>query len=45
MKRQFISCKQIKKLENAPLNPIICIGNYYVDKKLKKELMKVMFLN
>jgi DNA polymerase III delta prime subunit len=29
-----------QKLENHTLNPIICIGNYYVDKKIK-ELMKV----
>jgi ATPase family associated with various cellular activities (AAA) len=29
-----------QKLENMTLNPIICIGNYYVDKKIK-ELMKV----
>lgn len=29
-----------QKLESMTLNPIICIGNYYVDKKIK-ELMKV----
>ena len=29
-----------QKMENITLNPIICIGNYYVDKKIK-ELMKV----
>ncbi len=29
-----------QKLENMTLNPIICIGNYNVDKKIK-ELMKV----
>jgi len=29
-----------QKLENYTLNPIICIGTYFVDKKLK-ELMKV----
>jgi DNA polymerase III delta prime subunit len=29
-----------QKLEETTLNPIICIGNYYVDKKIK-ELMKV----
>jgi len=29
-----------QKLENVTLNPIICIGNYYLDKKMK-ELMKV----
>lgn len=29
-----------QKLEHVSLNPIICIGNYYVDKKIK-ELMKV----
>lgn len=29
-----------QKLENISLNPIICIGNYFFDKKIK-ELMKV----
>tara|TARA_B110000858_G_scaffold186379_1_gene229515 strand:- start:103 stop:1419 length:1317 start_codon:yes stop_codon:yes gene_type:complete len=29
-----------QKLEDVTLNPIICIGNYHVDKKIK-ELMKV----
>jgi DNA polymerase III delta prime subunit len=29
-----------QKLENKTMNPIICIGNYYIDKKIK-ELMKV----
>jgi DNA replication protein DnaC len=29
-----------QKTEHITLNPIICIGNYYVDKKIK-ELMKV----
>lgn len=29
-----------QKLEETTLNPIICIGNYHVDKKIK-ELMKV----
>ena len=29
-----------QKLENITMNPIICIGNYYIDKKIK-ELMKV----
>lgn len=29
-----------QKLEQFTMNPIICIGNYYVDKKIK-ELMKV----
>jgi hypothetical protein len=29
-----------QKLEHVTLNPIICIGNYYVDKKMK-ELKKV----
>jgi SpoVK/Ycf46/Vps4 family AAA+-type ATPase len=29
-----------QKTENMTLNPIICIGNYFVDKKIK-ELMKV----
>jgi DNA polymerase III delta prime subunit len=29
-----------QKLENKTMNPIICIGNYYMDKKIK-ELMKV----
>ena len=29
-----------QKAENMTLNPIICIGNYFIDKKIK-ELMKV----
>jgi DNA polymerase III delta prime subunit len=29
-----------QRLENLTLNPIICIGNYYIDKKIR-ELMKV----
>ena len=29
-----------QKLEEVTLNPIICIGNYHIDKKIK-ELMKV----
>jgi len=29
-----------QKLESVTMNPIICIGNYYIDKKIK-ELMKV----
>jgi DNA polymerase III delta prime subunit len=29
-----------QKLENKTFNPVICIGNYYIDKKIK-ELMKV----
>ena len=29
-----------QKMENKTLNPIICIGNYYIDKKIK-ELIKV----
>jgi len=29
-----------QKLESMTMNPIICIGNYYIDKKMK-ELMKV----
>jgi DNA polymerase III delta prime subunit len=29
-----------QKLENMTMNPIICIGNYYIDKKIR-ELMKV----
>jgi Cdc6-like AAA superfamily ATPase len=39
---KLIRQKKTKKqrLENVTLNPIICIGNYYVDKKIK-ELMKV----
>jgi len=37
MIRQKKTKKQ--KLENKTMNPIICIGNYYVDKKIK-ELMK-----
>lgn len=31
-----------QKLESVTLNPIICIGNYYMDKKIK-ELMKVCY--
>ena len=39
---KLIRQKKTKKqrLENMTLNPIICIGNYYIDKKIK-ELMKV----
>jgi DNA polymerase III delta prime subunit len=39
---KLIRQKKTKKqrLENKTSNPIICIGNYYVDKKIK-ELMKV----
>jgi DNA polymerase III delta prime subunit len=39
---KMIRQKKTKKqrLENVTLNPIICIGNYYMDKKIK-ELMKV----
>ena len=39
---KLIRQKKIKKqkLENLTMNPIICIGNYYVDKKIK-ELIKV----
>ena len=39
---KLIRQKKTKKqrLENITLNPIICIGNYYVDKKIR-ELMKV----
>ena len=29
-----------QKLEEITLNPIICIGNYHIDKKIK-ELIKV----
>jgi hypothetical protein len=29
-------------MENKTMNPIICIGNYYIDKKIK-ELMKVCY--
>jgi hypothetical protein len=29
-----------QKLESVTMNPIICIGNYYIDKKIR-ELMKV----
>ena len=32
-----------QKLEEVTMNPIICIGNYHVDKKMK-ELMKVCHL-
>jgi Cdc6-like AAA superfamily ATPase len=31
-----------QKLEEITLNPIICIGNYHIDKKIK-ELMKVCY--
>lgn len=31
-----------QKLESVTLNPIVCIGNYYTDKKIK-ELMKVCY--
>jgi len=39
---KMIRQKKTKKqrLESVTLNPIICIGNYYLDKKIK-ELMKV----
>lgn len=39
---KIIRQKKTKKqrLENMTLNPIICIGNYYIDKKIK-ELIKV----
>ena len=39
---KIIRPKKTKKqrLEETTLNPIICIGNYYIDKKIK-ELMKV----
>jgi SpoVK/Ycf46/Vps4 family AAA+-type ATPase len=39
---KLIRQKKTKKqrLENATMNPVICIGNYFVDKKIK-ELMKV----
>ena len=39
---KLIRQKKTKKqrLEHMSINPIICIGNYYVDKKIK-ELMKV----
>ena len=39
---KLIRQKKTKKqrLEHMSMNPIICIGNYYVDKKIK-ELMKV----
>jgi len=32
-----------QKLEETTLNPIICIGNYHIDKKIK-ELMKVCYV-
>ena len=38
--RQTKTKKQ--RLENMTYNPIICIGNYYIDKKIK-ELMKVCY--
>ena len=39
---KLIRQKKTKKqrLESTTMNPVICIGNYYVDKKIK-ELMKV----
>ena len=39
---KIIRQKKTKKqrLENMTMNPIICVGNYYIDKKIK-ELMKV----
>lgn len=39
---KLIRQKKTKKqrIEDKTLNPIICIGNYYIDKKIK-ELMKV----
>lgn len=39
---KLIRQKKTKKqrLESKTMNPIICIGNYYIDKKIK-ELMKV----
>jgi DNA polymerase III delta prime subunit len=39
---KIIRQKKTKKqrLENMTMSPIICIGNYYIDKKIK-ELMKV----
>jgi len=39
---KLIRQKKTKKqrLENMTMNPIICIGNYYMDKKMR-ELMKV----
>ena len=39
---KLIRQKKTKKqrLENMTMNPIICIGNYYIDKKMR-ELMKV----
>ena len=39
---KLIRQKKTKKqrLEHMTINPIICIGNYYIDKKIK-ELMKV----
>ena len=38
----FLNIKKTKKqkLEGKTMNPIICIGNYYTDKKMR-ELMKV----
>jgi DNA polymerase III delta prime subunit len=32
-----------QKTENVTLNPVICIGNYYMDKKIK-ELMNVCYV-
>jgi len=41
---KLIRQKKTKKqrLEDVTMNPIICIGNYFVDKKMK-ELMKVCY--
>jgi len=33
---------QKQRLENMTMNPIICIGNYYIDKKIR-DLMKVCY--
>jgi len=33
---------QKQRLENMTMNPIICIGNYYMDKKIR-DLMKVCY--
>jgi DNA polymerase III delta prime subunit len=42
---KIIRPKKTKKqrLEETTLNPIICIGNYHIDKKIK-ELMKVCYV-
>ena len=40
IQEQYEKQREKQKLEETTLNPIICIGNYHIDKKIK-ELMKV----